>query len=182
MNWRGGSREDPGPRKRCSWGLCRILGHPLFLLHHVEVLAKVRGHVPLSQVLWIVLIHSGRNTALCAGPWSGVVRSPLQPGVTVHRTVLPAPAESKQSKGLFLHICPAAFHDSASAWPKHQSPARGRPNWPTRHSHGGWCLLVASQARGGPPPPTLPPTKGSLSLTTVQLNKATISSDKLSRY
>lgn len=59
MNWRGGSRErTPGQRKRCSYGTLQNHGHPLFLLHHVEVLAKVRGHVPLSQVLWIVLIHS----------------------------------------------------------------------------------------------------------------------------
>lgn len=44
-------------RGSCSYGTLQNHGHPLFLLHHVEVLAKVWGHVPLSQVFWIVLIH-----------------------------------------------------------------------------------------------------------------------------
>lgn len=50
---------DKGPRaKEKPYGTLQDHGHPLLLLHHVEVLAKVWRHVPLSQVFWIVLIHS----------------------------------------------------------------------------------------------------------------------------
>lgn len=48
--------EDTGRRSR-SYRTLQDHGHSLFLLHHVEVLAKVRCHVPLPQVFWIILIH-----------------------------------------------------------------------------------------------------------------------------
>lgn len=34
------------------------LGHPLLLLHHVEVLPQVRRHVPRAEVLRVILIHA----------------------------------------------------------------------------------------------------------------------------
>lgn len=49
-------KEDTGRRSR-SYRTLQDHGHSLFLLHHVEVLAKVRCHVPLPQVFRIILIH-----------------------------------------------------------------------------------------------------------------------------
>lgn len=62
-------------------------GHPLLLLHHVEVLAKVWCHVPLPQVLWVVLIHPVEVPLLvrgCGRGWWGHHRSTR---ITIHCTI-----------------------------------------------------------------------------------------------
>lgn len=177
----------PGPKKSLSYGTLQDHGHPLLLLHHVEVLAKVWRHVPLSQVFWIVLIHSVEIPLFVRGCGRGWWGHHCSPSVTIHRTVLLGSYRIKQKKALFCMR--AQQHFMTARQPDKRSPARGHPNWPTRHSHDGWCLLVASHSRGWPPSPTLPPARASFVLTSVlqqttgeQPNKATVSSDKLFRY
>lgn len=62
-------------------------GHPLLLLHHIEVLTKVWCHVPLPQIFWIVFIHSVKVPLLvrrCGWGWWG---HHCGPGITIHCTV-----------------------------------------------------------------------------------------------
>lgn len=148
MNWRGGSRErTPGQRKRCSYGTLQNHGHPSFSAPSCWSPGEVRGHVPL-WCTWIVLIHSGQIPLFCAGLWPGVWGHHCSPASPLIAQSFPLLQNQSKSKGLFLHICPVLLHDERISL-INSSRREDAPNWPTRHSHDGWCLLVASQARAG---------------------------------
>lgn len=165
MNWRGRSRQRTlGQRKRCSYGTLQNHGHPLFLLHHVEVLAKVRGHVPLSQVLWIVLIHSVEIPLFVRGCGRGWWGHHCSPGVTVHRTVLPGSCRIKaKERAVFAHM-PGSISRWAHQPDKHslqREDALTDP--PGTVMTGGACSWLLRHAAGHHLPPSHQP-RAALSL------------------
>lgn len=73
-------------------------GDSLLLFHHVKILAKVRCHIPLSQVIWIIFINSIEISLFmrgCCWRWWGHHR---RTRITIHSTALWNLKRTKMSK------------------------------------------------------------------------------------
>lgn len=80
-------KEEDTWRSSCSYRTLQNHGHSLLLLHHVEVLAKVRCHVPLSQIFWIILIHPVEVPLFVRGCGRGWWGHHWSLSITIHCTI-----------------------------------------------------------------------------------------------
>lgn len=139
---------DTGRRSR-SYRTLQDHGHSLFLLHHVEVLAKVRCHVPLPQVFWIILIHPIEVPLFVRGCGRGWWGHHCSLSVTIHCRIFLGSYRIKMKGSIVSESMCNGISQRAQQPDKHICSVR--TSLPDHRSHdvGGFFVALADQ----PSPP-----------------------------